>query len=186
MIYNKKGINIRDLHVVENDYNSRDTTPGLDDLMNDPVQALTKGWSFLSVGMEELGKVAVEGVKIAAQGAGQFSRYANENYVKPAQSQWNDPNFRNNVNNYVQSFTAAPSSKNGFQSRNNGFNNSNHTQNEGTDDFFNSTINSLQQQDKPSSPVVSRTASPANVAKSRPAKKAAKKSDSDDDGWGAW
>ncbi|KAI8876479.1 hypothetical protein K501DRAFT_51423 [Backusella circina FSU 941] len=141
--------------------------------------------------MEELGKVAVEGVKIAAQGAGQFSRYANENYVKPAQNQWNDPNFRNNVNNYVQSFSATPSSKNGLQSRNNGFNTSNHAQSEGTDDFFNSTISSLQQQDNPSSPVVSRTASPANVAKSRSnmresAKKATKKNDDEDEDWGAW
>lgn len=66
----------------------------VNDLMNDPMQALTKGWSLLSVGMGELGKVAAQGAK-----------YANENFVRPAQEQWNDPNFRNNVNGYVSAVT---------------------------------------------------------------------------------
>lgn len=65
--------------------------------MNDPMTALSKGWSFFSSGMEELGKVAVEGARVAAQGAGQLGRYANE--------QLNDPNLRSNVNDYVNSFS---------------------------------------------------------------------------------
>lgn len=77
----------------------------VNDLINDPMQALTKGWSLLSVGVGELSKVAAEGVRVAAQNAGEFGRYANENYVKPAQEQWNDPNFRNNVNGYVSAVT---------------------------------------------------------------------------------
>lgn len=61
------------------------------------MQALSKGWSLLSLGMEELGKVAAEGARAAVQGAGQLSKYANE--------QWNDPNLRNNVSEYVNSFS---------------------------------------------------------------------------------
>lgn len=60
------------------------------------MQALSKGWSYLSMGMEELGKVAAEGARAAAQGANQLGKYANE--------QWNDPNLRNNVSGYVSSF----------------------------------------------------------------------------------
>ncbi|KAG1082779.1 hypothetical protein G6F42_022451 [Rhizopus arrhizus] len=78
----------------ENQSNSRTSTPGIDDIINDPMQALTKGWSLLSMGMEELGKAAAQG-----------ARYANDNYVKPAQSQWNDPNFRSNVTGYVQNIS---------------------------------------------------------------------------------
>ena len=52
---------------------------------------------MFSSGMEELGKVAVEGARVAAQGAGQLGRYANE--------QLNDPNLRSNVNDYVNSFS---------------------------------------------------------------------------------
>ena len=65
--------------------------------MNDPMQAINKGWSFLSYGMEELGKVAASGARVAAQQAGQLSRYANE--------QLNDPNLRNNVSEYVNTFS---------------------------------------------------------------------------------
>ncbi|KAI8334072.1 putative GTPase activating protein for Arf-domain-containing protein, partial [Choanephora cucurbitarum] len=89
----------------ENTSNSRASTPRMEDIMNDPMQALSKGWSFLSHSMEEIGKVATEGVKVVAQNAGEFGRYANENYVKPAQAQWNDPNLRNNMNGYVQNIS---------------------------------------------------------------------------------
>ncbi|KAI8066689.1 hypothetical protein BC940DRAFT_239876 [Gongronella butleri] len=71
------------------------------DIINDPMDALSKGWSMLSLGVGELSKVAAQGVRVAAQSAGDFSRYANENYVRPAQEQWNDPNFRNNMSTYV-------------------------------------------------------------------------------------
>lgn len=83
--------------LVENQPSRNISAPDLQDIMNDPMSALSKGWSFLSSGMEELGKVAVEGARVAAQGAGQLGRYANE--------QLNDPNLRSNMNDYVNSFS---------------------------------------------------------------------------------
>lgn len=83
--------------LVENQPSRNTSAPDLQDIMNDPMSALSKGWSFLSSGMEELGKVAVEGARVAAQGAGQLGRYANE--------QLNDPNLRSNMNDYVNSFS---------------------------------------------------------------------------------
>ncbi|KAI8986519.1 putative GTPase activating protein for Arf-domain-containing protein [Pilobolus umbonatus] len=182
------------------DYNTRNNAPGMDDIINDPIQALSKGWSLLSLGMEELGKVAVEGVKVAAQSAGQLSRYANENVVKPVQTQLNDPNFRNNVNGYVQSFSektrslvndslgaAQRSHSSGsLRSLNGSYSSSNHTVDHHDDDFFHSTIHNLQQQQ--SSP---RSQSPSQMPRSRTplretvTKKPAKKEDSDDE-WGGW
>ena len=82
--------------LVENQ-SRRNDSPDLNELMNDPMQAINKGWSFLSYGMEELGKVAASGARVAAQQAGQLSRYANE--------QLNDPNLRNNVSDYVNTFS---------------------------------------------------------------------------------
>lgn len=70
----------------------------MNDIMNDPMQALTKGWSLLSV-------AAVEGAKYAAQGAEQLTKYANENYVRPASQHLADPNLRNNVSAYVSNLT---------------------------------------------------------------------------------
>lgn len=160
------------------------------------MQALTKGWSLLSMGMEELGKVAVEGVKVATQGAGQLGRYTNDNYIKPAQTQWNDPNFRNNVTGYVQtfsdktrslvndSFTQNSRSSSSGSLRSN-YSSSNHTNNDVNDDFFNSTISSLQQQAPRSqspSQAPSRTRTPLREAST--VKKVPKK-DSDDE-WEGW
>jgi hypothetical protein len=70
----------------------------MNDIINDPMQALTKGWSMLSV-------AAVEGAKYAAQGAEQFTKYANDNYVRPASQHLADPNLRNNVSAYVSNLT---------------------------------------------------------------------------------
>lgn len=170
--------------------------------MNDPMQAITKGWSLLSMGMEELGKVAAEGVKVAAQGAGQLGRYTNDNYIKPAQSQWNDPNFRNNVTGYVQTFGEKTRSLvNDSLSQNNrsssssslrsNYSSSNHTSNDNNEDFFNSTISSLQQQTpnsrsaSPSSQAPSRTRTPLREATTVKKTAAASKKDSDDE-WEGW
>lgn len=155
------------------------------------MQALTKGWSLLSMGMEELGKVAAEGVKVAAQGAGQIGRYTNDNYIKPAQTQWNDPNFRNNVTGYVQTFSdktrslvndsLSQSRSSSSGSLRSNYSSSNHTSNDVNDDFFNSTINSLQQprSASPAQPTI-RTRTPLREASG--VKKVAK-NDSDDE-WG--
>lgn len=168
------------------------------------MQALTKGWSLLSMGMEELGKVAAEGVKVAAQGAGQLGRYANDNYVKPAQTQWNDPNFKNNVTGYVQTFGEKTRSlvndslnqnsrNNSSSSLRSSYSSSNHTSNDNNDDFFNSTISSLQQQtpiSRSASPssisqTPSRTRTPLREATTVKKTAAASKKDSDDE-WEGW
>ncbi|KAI7863759.1 hypothetical protein BDF14DRAFT_1840785 [Spinellus fusiger] len=85
-------------------HTNTNTAPDLNELINDPMQALSKGWSLFSVGVGELTKVASEGARLAVQGAGQIGKYANDNYVIPATTQLNDPNFRNNVSGYVNSF----------------------------------------------------------------------------------
>ncbi|KAI7850610.1 hypothetical protein BDC45DRAFT_518048 [Circinella umbellata] len=176
----------------------KNDSPDLNDIINDPMQAINKGWSFLSYGMEELGKVAASGARVAAQQAGQFSRYANE--------QLNDPNLRNNVSEYVNTFSKKTQDlyTNTFDTRPQSTNSQSLSQNEG--DFFNSTISSLQQQQNSqySSPVSSRSVSPSSYGglngnntqpKStssvrsrtplREATKAKQKDDSDDE-WGGW
>ncbi|KAL0078266.1 hypothetical protein F4703DRAFT_1879547 [Phycomyces blakesleeanus] len=180
------------------------STPDLNELINDPIQALSKGWSLLSVGVGELTKVAAEGARIAAQGAGQIGKYANENYVKPAATQLNDPNFRNNVSGYVntltqktQSFydaTIRPASAPALRTSNHS--SSNHTFDNDNSDFFNSTINDLQRQSSPAisrsqSPSLSNTASPSsslNTTRTRtPLRETAKKpKDQSDDEWEGW
>lgn len=146
------------------------------------------------MGMEELGKVASESVKVAAQGAGQLSRYANDNYVKPAQTQWNDPNFKNNVSGYVQNISEKTRNlvNDSFNNSNGSLrssrsSSSNHTSNDNNDDFFNSTISSLQQQSVPTS----RSASPTPARSRTPlkesnVKKAVKKDQNSDDEWEGW
>lgn len=66
----------------------------LREVIQDPRVAIEKGWSLLSY----VGKAAVE-----------LGRYANDTYVKPAAAQLADPQFRgqvrDNVNNYVSSFS---------------------------------------------------------------------------------
>lgn len=160
------------------------------------MQALTKGWSLLSMGMEELGKVAAEGVKVAAQGAGQLSRYTNDNYIKPAQTQWNDPNFRNNVTGYVQTFSDKTRSlvndsfnqgsrSNSSSSLRSNYSSSNHTNHDVNEDFFHSTISSLQQQSpRPASPAA-RSRTPLREASTVKKTAVTTKKDSDDE-WEGW
>ncbi|ORZ16441.1 hypothetical protein BCR42DRAFT_36047 [Absidia repens] len=164
----------------------------MNDMMNDPMQALTKGWSLLSVGVGEIGKVA-----------GQIGKYANENYVRPAQEQWNDPNFRNNVNGYTQSlYTNLDNNmrSNSSSIRSSAMSSSSHTSSNDDGDFFNNTISNLKQQQQ--SPVGSRSSSPVPAkngygsmpstvsSRSRtPLRESAKKpaaKDNSDDEWEGW
>ncbi|CDH49828.1 adp-ribosylation factor gtpase-activatingprotein 1-like [Lichtheimia corymbifera JMRC:FSU:9682] len=172
------------------------SSPDFQDIVNDPMKALSKGWSFLSYGMEELGKVAVTGAQAAAQSAGQLGRYANE--------QWNDPNLRDNVNQYVSSFTTKTRELyNSFDTRSyQQQQQQQHSYNDNDGDFFSSTISSLQQQQ--ATPASSRSASPSGFNNSKPsstagsttmrsrstlreatARKSSNKNDSDDE-WGGW
>ncbi|KAI8888407.1 hypothetical protein K501DRAFT_282872 [Backusella circina FSU 941] len=156
------------------DYEPRqNAAPSLDlrEIVNDPKEAINKGWSLLSY----VGKAAVE-----------FGRYANDNYVRPAASQLADPEFRSqvrdNVSNYVSSFAQKPngaSSYNGYSQMNSSSSNSSYlngsyqngsyqngssdtersntsnslryshtgTQQQEDDDFFSSTMNKLKPDD---------------------------------------
>ncbi|KAF7727177.1 Zn finger-containing GTPase- Activating Protein for ARF [Apophysomyces ossiformis] len=170
------------------------STPDLNDLINDPMQALSKGWSLLSSGMEELGKAAAEGARLAAQGAGHLGRYASENYVQPAASHINDPNFRNNTQTFYNNLDM----NNPLSLRTYSMSSSNHIydQDHNDGDFFNNTISSLK---KENSPAGSRSASPglngygsaasSNTTRARKSlrdsKKQSGKNDSDDE-WGSW
>jgi hypothetical protein len=90
--------------IVQNNSPKRDALD-VNEIINDPMQALTKGWSLLSVGVDGLSKAAFEGAKYAAHGAEQFTKYANENYVRPASQHLADPNLRNNVSTYVSNLS---------------------------------------------------------------------------------
>ncbi|KAM3585993.1 ADP-ribosylation factor GTPase-activating protein gcs1 [Umbelopsis sp. WA50703] len=144
----------------------------VNEIINDPMQALTKGWSLLSVGVDGLSKAAFEGAKYAAHGAEQFTKYANENYVRPASQHLADPNLRNNVSTYVSNLSKkgqqfySSLDGNGNRSgtpssyRSNSSNTHAVDTEHNNDDFFNNTISSLQQSST-SSPSGSRSASPA-------------------------
>ncbi|KAI8379134.1 uncharacterized protein BYT42DRAFT_314780 [Radiomyces spectabilis] len=169
--------------------------PDLHDMIYEPLQALSKGWTYFSMGMEELGKVAAEGVRAAAQGAGQLGRYANENYVKPAQSTLSDPEFRNNVNGYVHSFSQKTQSLyNGLGASNTSSSHSS-ANNQDDGDFFNNTISSLQQEKSSpassgySSPALNGYGSSATTRSRTPLRQSAAKKtskDGSDDEWEGW
>lgn len=149
---------------------TRSTLPDLNEIINDPTQALSKGWSFLSMGLETVAGVAVEGVKVAAHTAEQVGHMANERIVKPGMEQLRDPNFNQNVVGYIgavsKTVTETVSSTSTkishmvnttlqpphpYSDTHNG---------EGDDDFdfFNTTISDLQRKN---SPAGSRSSSPA-------------------------
>ncbi|CAO3684602.1 unnamed protein product [Rhizopus stolonifer] len=75
-------------------FQPRQTSPDIHDIINDPRAAVEKGWSLLSY----VGKATVE-----------FGRTVNDSYVKPAAGQLADPRFREqvygNISQYVNSFT---------------------------------------------------------------------------------
>ncbi|KAJ2729150.1 Zn finger-containing GTPase- Activating Protein for ARF [Coemansia sp. D1744] len=62
------------------------------DIANDPVAALSKGWSFLS-----------SGAQTALSSLGTVAGTINESYVRPATEKIQDPNFRSGVTTYVSS-----------------------------------------------------------------------------------
>ncbi|RCH94041.1 Zn finger-containing GTPase- Activating Protein for ARF [Rhizopus stolonifer] len=75
-------------------FQPRQASPDIHNIISDPRAAVEKGWSLLSY----VGKAAVE-----------FGRTVNDSYVKPAAGQLADPRFREqvrgNINQYVNSFT---------------------------------------------------------------------------------
>ncbi|CAI2180243.1 961_t:CDS:2 [Funneliformis geosporum] len=72
---------------------SNTLAPDLDELMNDPVKAFTKGINFL-------GYHVVEGAKLAAQGAETLGQTVNERVIKPTTEKVRDPEFTSQVAGY--------------------------------------------------------------------------------------
>ncbi|KAL1919790.1 uncharacterized protein VTP21DRAFT_1721 [Calcarisporiella thermophila] len=75
------------------------------DILNDPMEALSKGWSLLSVGAQALSSVALEGARKAAVGAQELSQMANEHMIRPTTEAVRDPNFQNQLQGYVSALS---------------------------------------------------------------------------------
>ncbi|KAF9191623.1 Zn finger-containing GTPase- Activating Protein for ARF [Haplosporangium sp. Z 11] len=141
----------------------RNDSLDVNDILNDPAAALSKGWSMLSTTL-------VAGATLI-----------NENVIKPTAATVTDPEFQNKVGGYVSSLgqrvqeggrtlgtmvnsqinpqaSTAGSRSNG---RYGGFGSSDYQQqggNGGGDDFFNSTMNHYEQKNQP--PARNATSSP--------------------------
>ncbi|KAF9429430.1 Zn finger-containing GTPase- Activating Protein for ARF [Entomortierella beljakovae] len=143
----------------------RNDTIGVDDIINDPAAALSKGWSLLSTTL-------VAGANMI-----------NENVIKPTAATVTDPDFQNKVGGYVSSIgqkvqeggrsigTMVNSQLNpqagGYRPNNNrygGFGSSDYQGGNGGgggDDFFNSTMNHYEQKNQP--PPRNASTSPFNT-----------------------
>ncbi|KAF9427485.1 Zn finger-containing GTPase- Activating Protein for ARF [Podila epigama] len=135
-------------------------TLDVNDILNDPAAALSKGWSLLSTTL--------------AAGANMI----NENVIKPTAATVTDPDFQSKVGGYVSTLgqkvqeggrslgTMVNSSINPQTARSNssgrygGFGSSDYQQQQGgQDDFFHSTMNHYEQKNQPASRT---TSSPFN------------------------
>ncbi|KAG0056909.1 Zn finger-containing GTPase- Activating Protein for ARF [Gryganskiella cystojenkinii] len=135
--------------------NQYDNSLDVNDILNDPAAALSKGWSLLSTTL-------VAGANMI-----------NENVIKPTAATVTDPEFQNKVGGYVSSLgqkvqeggrslsTMVNSSgaRSNNSSRYGGFGNDQQQGgNGGGDDFFNSTMNHYEQKNQP--PARNNTSSP--------------------------
>ncbi|KAJ3011149.1 Zn finger-containing GTPase- Activating Protein for ARF [Thoreauomyces humboldtii] len=77
-------------------------------ILDDPIAAVSKGWSFLAPTLTSLagvlGNAVVEGSKLAAQGAEQLGQKVAENVIQPTAAAVRDPNFKDNLSRSVTSF----------------------------------------------------------------------------------
>ncbi|CAB4394029.1 ArfGap-domain-containing protein [Rhizophagus irregularis] len=153
----------------ENTSSSSASVPDLDELMNDPVKAFTKGLNFL-------GHHVAEGAKLAAQGAETLGQTVNERVIKPTTEKVRDPEFTSQVAGYgawigktvsetasrgISTISSISSNQSSFSARQNyspisdnssyndrsSYNNDNDN---GDNDFFADTINHYQQRNSPS------------------------------------
>ena len=194
----------------ENSSSSNASAPDLDELMNDPVKAFTKGLNFL-------GYHVAEGAKLAAQGAETLGQTVNERVIKPTTEKVRDPEFTSQVAGYgawigktvsetasrgistISSISTNQSSsvRQNYSSisDNPSYDNDNGN---GDNDFFADTINHYQQRNSPSgsgrnspfnnnntrssSPKISSTGSTTT----RRRNEVNKKDDGWDDEWNSW
>jgi ADP-ribosylation factor GTPase-activating protein 1 len=150
----------------ENSSSSNASAPDLDELMNDPVKAFTKGLNFL-------GYHVAEGAKLAAQGAETLGQTVNERVIKPTTEKVRDPEFTSQVAGYgawigktvsetasrgISTISSISSNQSSFSVRQNyssisdnpSYNNDNNDNDNGDNDFFADTINHYQQRNSPS------------------------------------
>jgi ADP-ribosylation factor GTPase-activating protein 1 len=156
--------------VNENISSSSASVPDLDELMNDPVKAFTKGLNFL-------GHHVAEGAKLAAQGAETLGQTVNERVIKPTTEKVRDPEFTSQVAGYgawigktvsetasrgISTISSISSNQSSFSARqnyssisdNSSYNDrssyNNNDNDNGDSDFFADTINHYQQRNSPS------------------------------------
>ncbi|CAG8455300.1 16626_t:CDS:2 [Funneliformis mosseae] len=142
---------------------SNTSAPDLDELMNDPVKAFTKGLNFL-------GYHVVEGAKLAAQGAETLGQTVNEHVIKPTTEKVRDPEFTSQVAGYgawigktvsetasrgISTISSISSNQPSFLSRQHYSSISDDSYNNNgnydvDNDFFADTINQYQQRNSPS------------------------------------
>ncbi|CAG8461586.1 15128_t:CDS:2 [Funneliformis caledonium] len=142
---------------------SNTSAPDLDELMNDPVKAFTKGLNFL-------GYHVVEGAKLAAQGAETLGQTVNEHVIKPTTEKVRDPEFTSQVAGYgawigktvsetasrgISTISSISSNQPSFLSRQHYSSISDDSYNNNSNydvdnDFFADTINQYQQRNSPS------------------------------------
>ncbi|RIA89942.1 hypothetical protein C1645_771094 [Glomus cerebriforme] len=149
----------------ENSSSSSASAPDLDELINDPVKAFTKGLNFL-------GHHVAEGAKLAAQGAETLGQTVNERVIKPTTEKVRDPEFTSQVAGYgawigktvsetasrgISTISSISSNQSSFSTRqnyssisDNPSNNNRNDNDNGDNDFFADTINHYQQRNSPS------------------------------------
>jgi ADP-ribosylation factor GTPase-activating protein 1 len=81
---------------------------GVANLLEDPLAALSKGWSLFAssatTALGVLGEGAVKGAKLAAQGAEELGRGINANVIQPTTAAVRDPNLAHNVKSAATRF----------------------------------------------------------------------------------
>ncbi|KAG9304298.1 hypothetical protein G9A89_019860 [Geosiphon pyriformis] len=190
---------------------SSSSAPDLDELINDPFSALTKGLNFL-------GYQVVEGAKLAAQGAETLGQTVNERVIRPTAEKVRDPDFSQQVVGYVAGFSktvtntasrgisslssnlstvssnSASFTRSNYATISDGYSQGSYNNND--NDFFADATNHYQQADdsqsisQPTQSDFSRTnsqkTSSSGTTRRREAKSELKKDDGWDDEWNKW
>ncbi len=68
--------------------------PQPDNVLDDPIASLSKGWSIFS-------SFAIQGAKLAVSGAETLGKTVTENVIKPTAAAVRDPDFQQNLTSYV-------------------------------------------------------------------------------------
>ncbi|CAG8618882.1 9965_t:CDS:2 [Acaulospora morrowiae] len=192
---------------------SSSSVPDFDELINNPVGALTKGLNIL-------GHHVIEGAKLAAQGAETLGQTVNEHVIRPTTEKVRDPDFTQQLSGYMVgigktvtetasrgistisniSSTATSYARSNYGTISDGNSNNYSEQSTNYDnDFFSDTMNHYQQRNSPTSSrsnspmsfnANTRSASPKTLGNSttrrKNGKSELKKDDEWEDEWKSW